>query len=170
MAVRSGKAIRFNEQVVRPIGRTASGVRGITLGHETDEVVGMICVENQSEDVLVISEKGYGKRSLIDDYRITNRGGKGVKTINITQKTGDLVTIIAVKDTNDLMIITQGGMTIRLAVSQVSVYGRATQGVRLINLKEDDKIASLARVNISEDSQSEGDEENPEEITDNNMS
>ena len=157
MAVESGKAIRFNEQIVRAIGRTASGVKGITLGYEGDVVVGMICVKDREEDVLVISENGYGKRSKVYDYRITFRGGKGVKTINITEKTGKLVAIKAVNDTDDLMIITQVGMTIRLAVSQVAVYGRAAQGVRLINLKEDDKIASVARVRITENKDGDGD-------------
>ncbi len=151
IAVRSGKAIRFNEQIVRAIGRTASGVRGITLGNEKDEVIGMVCVNNENnEDVLVISENGYGKRSKIEDYRVTNRGGKGVKTINITEKTGDLIAIKNVSDENDLMIITEHGLTIRLAASSISVLGRATQGVRLINLKEEDRIASVARVTIAE--------------------
>ncbi len=146
IAVKSGKAIRFHENIVRPIGRTASGVRGITLGNENDEVVGMICVENESEDVLVVSEKGYGKRSSIEGYRITNRGGKGVKTINLTEKTGSLIAIKSVIDENDLMIITQNGLTIRLPISALRVMGRAAQGVRLINLKEEDRIASVARV------------------------
>ncbi len=151
IAVRSGKAIRFNEQIVRAIGRTASGVRGITLGNEKDEVIGMVCVNNENnEDVLVISENGYGKRSKIEDYRVTNRGGKGVKTINVTEKTGDLIAIKNVSDENDLMIITEHGLTIRLAASSISVLGRATQGVRLINLKEEDRIASVARVTIAE--------------------
>lgn len=148
IAVRSGKAIRFHEGIVRPIGRTASGVRGISLGSDSDEVVGMISVENESADVLVVSEKGYGKRSSIEDYRVTNRGGKGVKTINITEKTGDLITIKGVTDTDDLMIITQKGLTIRLPISELRIMGRATQGVRLINLKEDDAIASIARVDV----------------------
>ncbi|VAW12604.1 DNA gyrase subunit A [hydrothermal vent metagenome] len=151
MAVKSGKAIRFNENKVRAIGRTASGVRGITLGNQDDEVIGMVCVEGESENILVISENGYGKRSQISDYRITNRGGKGVKTINITKKTGSLIAMKSVIDTNDLMIITQGGLTIRLAVSQIPVIGRASQGVRLINLKEEDIIASVARVSIPEE-------------------
>ena len=146
IAVKSGKAIRFHEDIVRAIGRTASGVRGITLGNEHDEVVGMICVEGESEDVLVVSEKGYGKRSSIADYRITNRGGKGVKTINITEKTGSLIAIKSVNNENDLMIITQNGLTIRLPISALRVMGRAAQGVRLINLKEEDRIASVARV------------------------
>ncbi len=148
IAVRSGKAIRFHEGIVRPIGRTASGVRGISLGSDSDEVIGMISVENESADVLVVSEKGYGKRSSIEDYRVTNRGGKGVKTINITEKTGDLITIKGVTDTDDLMIITQKGLTIRLPISELRIMGRATQGVRLINLKEDDAIASIARVDV----------------------
>ncbi|MCG6188006.1 DNA gyrase subunit A [Maribellus maritimus] len=159
LAVRSGKAIRFNESIVRAIGRTASGVRGITLGNPNDEVIGMVCVNNGNEDILVISENGYGKRSKIDDYRITNRGGKGVKTINITEKTGDLITIKSVSNDNDLMIITQHGLTIRLAVSSISVLGRATQGVRVINLKNDDRIASVARVTIEEEAEVENDSE-----------
>jgi DNA gyrase subunit A len=150
IAVKSGKAIRFNEKTVRPIGRTASGVRGITLGNENDEVIGMVCVNNPDEDILVISANGYGKRSKIDDYRITNRGGKGVKTINITEKTGDLIAVKNVSNSNDLMIITENGLTIRLAVSAISILGRATQGVRLINLKDEDRIASVARVTIEE--------------------
>ncbi|WP_167609532.1 DNA gyrase subunit A [Maribellus sediminis] len=150
IAVRSGKAIRFNESIVRPIGRTASGVRGITLGSEQDEVIGMICVMNENEDILVVSENGYGKRSKIDDYRVTNRGGKGVKTINVTEKTGDLIAIKNVSDENDLMIITEKGLTIRLAVSSISVLGRATQGVRVINLRDDDSIASVARVTVED--------------------
>ncbi len=146
IAVKSGKAIRFNESNVRAIGRTASGVRGITLGNEQDEVVGMICVKSEEENVLVVSENGFGKRSEVNDYRMTNRGGKGVKTINITDKTGSLIAIKSVTDENDLMIITQNGLTIRLPISQIRVMGRAAQGVRLINLKDDDKIASVARV------------------------
>jgi len=148
LAVRSGKAIRFNEKIVRPIGRTASGVRGVTLGSESDEVIGMVCVHDENEDILVISENGYGKRSKIEDYRITNRGGKGVKTINITEKTGNLIAVKSVSIDNDLMIITQNGLTIRLSVNKISILGRATQGVRLINLRGDDRIASVARVSI----------------------
>ncbi|MFV0289948.1 MAG: DNA gyrase subunit A [Mangrovibacterium sp.] len=155
IAVRSGKAIRFHEEIVRAIGRTATGVRGITLGHANDEVIGMITIENQSEDVLVVSEKGYGKRSSIEDYRVTNRGGKGVKTINITEKTGDLIAIKNVSDANDLMIITHSGITIRLSIDDLRVMGRATQGVRLINLRNDDKIASVARVEVQESEESE---------------
>ncbi len=150
MAVRTGKAIRFNENIVRAIGRTASGVRGVSLS-ENDEVVGMICVENESEDVMVVSENGFGKRSRIEDYRITNRGGKGVKTINITDKTGALVAIKSVTDDDDLMIITENGITIRMAINSVRLMGRAAQGVRLINLRDNDKIASVARVGKSTD-------------------
>ena len=160
IAVRSGKAIRFNEEKVRPMGRTASGVKGVTLANESDEVIGMICLdpEIENEDILVISENGYGKRSKIEDYRITNRGGKGVKTINITEKTGDLIAIKNVTDLTDLMIITLNGLTIRLAVSAISLLGRATQGVRLINLKNDDQIASVARVKREEESTVENDD------------
>src|SRR5690554_1671863 len=146
LAVRSGKAIRFNETKVRPMGRNASGVKGVTLANDKDEVIGMICLQNEEEDILVISENGYGKRSRLDDYRVTNRGGKGVKTMNITGKTGKLISIKSVSDNNDLMIITQLGLTIRLAVSSISLLGRATQGVRLIHLKGEDSIASVARV------------------------
>ncbi len=160
LAVKSGKAIRFPEEIVRPIGRTASGVRGIRLGSDTDEVIGMVCVQDENEDILVVSENGYGKRSKIDDYRITNRGGKGVKTINITEKTGKLIAIKSVSDDNDLMIITHNGITIRLAVSSISILGRATQGVKVINLKGDNTIASVARVNAVEDV----DEENAENM------
>ena len=150
LAVRSGKAIRFNESIVRAIGRTASGVRGIRLGNEQDEVIGMVCVQDENEDILVISENGYGKRSKIDNYRITNRGGKGVKTINITEKTGKLIAMKSVSDDNDLMIITHNGLTIRLAVSSISVLGRATQGVKVIKLKGENTIASVARINTEE--------------------
>jgi len=150
LAVRSGKAIRFNEKIVRAIGRTASGVRGVKLGTPKDEVIGMVCVNDGNEDILVISENGYGKRSKIDDYRVTNRGGKGVKTINITEKTGDLIAMKSVSNDNDLMIITEHGLTIRLAVNTISILGRATQGVKVINLKGDDRIASVARVAIVE--------------------
>lgn len=142
MAVKGGKAIRFNEKELRPIGRTASGVRGITLA-PGDEVIGMISVENESEDILVVSENGYGKRSKIADYRITRRGGKGVKTINVTDKTGNLIALKGVIDTDDLMIITKKGLTIRLAIDQLRVMGRATQGVKLINLKGNDQIAAV---------------------------
>jgi DNA gyrase subunit A len=146
MALRSGRAIRFNESTVRPMGRTATGVRGVTLGHDKDEVVGMIAVESSEATILVVSEKGYGKRTDIEDYRVTNRGGKGVKTINITDKTGDLVAIKNVTDADDLMIINKSGIVIRIAVSELRVMGRATQGVRLITLKGNDEIASVARI------------------------
>jgi len=169
IAVKSGKAIRFHEDIIRAIGRTASGVRGITLGSEQDEVVGMIAVENESDDVLVVSEKGYGKRSSISDYRVTNRGGKGVKTINITEKTGSLITLKSVVDSNDLMIITEKGLTIRLPISDLRIMGRATQGVRLINLKEDDAIASIARVDIDRNSEVSLDEETAEDQKDNEI-
>ncbi len=155
IAVKSGKAIRFNESKVRAIGRTASGVRGITLGNEHDEVVGMICVKNEDENVLVVSENGYGKRSEVEDYRMTNRGGKGVKTINVTDKTGSLIAIKSVVDINDLMIITQNGLAIRQPISAIRVMGRAAQGVRLINLKGNDKIASVARVTFENGNQVE---------------
>ena len=146
IAAREGKAIRFNESTVRPIGRVGAGVRGISI-EENDEVVGMICVEPDSkQDVLVLSENGYGKRTDLDEYRITNRGGKGVKTINITEKTGKLISIQAVTDENDLMIINRSGLTIRTAVSQIRLAGRATQGVRIINLREGDAIASVMAV------------------------
>ena len=146
LGLRSGKCIRFNELKVRPMGRTASGVKGVTLGGPDDEVIGMICIENGDFNILVVSEKGYGKKSDIDSYRITNRGGKGVKTINITKKTGKLVAIKAVNDESDLMIITKSGTTIRLAVADLRVLGRATQGVRLINIREGDEIASVTSV------------------------
>ena len=151
LAVRSGRAVRFPEATVRPMGRTASGVRGITLSGVDDIVIGMITVLNESEDVLVVSENGYGKRSSISDYRITNRGGKGVKTINVTDKTGKLIALKDVTDQNDLMIITQGGNILRIPVSSLRVMGRATQGVRLINLKENDSIASVAYVEVGEE-------------------
>jgi DNA gyrase subunit A len=148
IGLKSGRAIRFEEKNVRPMGRNAAGVRGITLADAKDEVVGMVCVENGSQDILVVSENGYGKRSNLEDYRITNRGGKGVKTINITEKTGYLIAINAVQDGNDLMIVNRSGIIIRLAVNELRVMGRATQGVRLINLKEDDYIASVAKIEI----------------------
>lgn len=146
MALRSGRAIRFNESTVRPMGRTATGVRGVTLASERDEVVGMISIDNPESTILVVSEKGYGKRTDIDDYRVTNRGGKGVKTINVTDKTGELVAIKDVTDKDDLMIINRSGIVIRIAVKELRIMGRATQGVRLITLKGDDEIASVAKV------------------------
>ncbi len=146
MALKSGRAIRFNERDVRPMGRNASGVRGVMLNNEEDEVVGMICMENDSYDILVVSENGYGKRSKLDDYRITKRGGKGVKTINITEKTGNLISIDSVTDKDDLMIINRSGLLIRMAVSDLRVMGRATQGVRLISLRDNDQIAAVTKV------------------------
>ncbi|RYY34640.1 MAG: DNA gyrase subunit A [Sphingobacteriaceae bacterium] len=146
MALKSGRAIRFNEATVRPMGRTATGVRGITLDNENDEVVGMISINDPETTVLVVSEKGYGKRTDIEDYRVTNRGGKGVKTLSVTEKTGKLVAIKDVTDKDDLMIINRSGVIIRIAMSQLRVMGRATQGVRLITLKGNDEIASVAKV------------------------
>lgn len=151
LAVQSGRAVRFNESAVRPMGRTASGVRGITLSGSDDMVIGMITVEDEAADVLVVSEHGYGKRSAIGDYRITNRGGKGVKTINITDKTGRLIALKGVSDQYDLMIITQAGIVLRIPVSDLRVMGRATQGVKLINISENDSIASVAYVEVNEE-------------------
>ena len=150
MGLKSGKAIRFQEQKVRAVGRTAQGVKGVTLGHDKDEVIGMICIADQESNVLVVSKQGYGKRSAVEDYRITNRGGKGVKTISITEKTGELIAILNVTDDMDLMIINKSGLTIRMSVDELRVMGRATQGVRLINLKGKDEIAAVAKV-IKED-------------------
>lgn len=148
MALKSGRAIRFNEKTVRPMGRNASGVRGVRLANAQDEVIGMICLQNADQDILVVSENGYGKKSKLEDYRVTNRGGKGVKTINITTKTGDLIAIKDVTDNDDLMIINRSGIIIRMAVADLRVMGRATQGVRLINIREGDAIASVARVEV----------------------
>ncbi len=177
LAVKSGKSIRFHESHARAIGRTASGVRGITLGSEKDELVGMVCVANEEDNILVVSEHGYGKRSRIEDYRVTNRGGKGVKTINITEKTGALVSIKNVTDGDDLMIITEAGVTIRLPVGEIRMTGRAAQGVKLINLREDDSIASVARVELTEieeviteiDADSEGNETNENQTGEENL-
>jgi DNA gyrase subunit A len=152
LALRSGKAIRFEESKTRPMGRNASGVRGITLADKNDEVIGMIAVDDKESNILVVSENGYGKRSELDDYRITNRGGKGVKTINVTEKTGKLVSIKNVNDTDDLMIINKSGIAIRMAVSDLRVMGRATQGVRLIKVRGEDSIAAVAKVMSDEDS------------------
>ncbi|MFZ9942210.1 MAG: DNA gyrase subunit A [Bacteroidia bacterium] len=147
MALKSGRAIRFNESTVRPMGRNATGVRGVTLGDEQDEVVGMVCVnDSQSETILVVSENGYGKRTDLDDYRVTNRGGKGVKTLNITDKTGNLVAIKSVFENDELMIINKSGICIRMPIKDIRVMGRATQGVRVIRLNEEDQIASVARI------------------------
>ena len=153
LALKSGKAIRFEEAKTRPMGRTASGVRGITLADDNDEVIGMVSVNDFESDILVVSEKGYGKRSKLDDYRITNRGGKGVKTLNISEKTGNLVAIKNVDDQHDLMIINRSGLTIRMAVEVLRFMGRATQGVKLINIKDNDDIAAVAKVIHERDSE-----------------
>ena len=166
LALKSGKAIRFEEAKTRPMGRNASGVRGIRLQHDNDEVIGMVSVNDMESNILVVSSNGYGKRSRLEDYRITNRGGKGVKTISITEKTGDLVAIKNVDDTNGLMIINKSGIAIRMAVKNLRVMGRATQGVKLINLKESDSIAAVAKVVHEEDE--ENHEENIEIIDENN--
>ncbi|MDV6168506.1 DNA gyrase subunit A [Flavobacterium sp. DG1-102-2] len=151
IAVKSGKLVRFEEGKTRPMGRSASGVRGITLADDSDEVIGMVSVNDMNSEILVVSENGYGKRSSLDDYRITNRGGKGVKTLNITDKTGKLVSINGVTDADDLMIINKSGLTIRMMVSDLRVMGRATQGVRLINIKGNDSIAAVTKVVREED-------------------
>ncbi|MCH2193892.1 DNA gyrase subunit A [Kordia sp.] len=159
LAVKSGKAIRFEEEKTRPMGRNASGVRGITLADENDEVVGMVAVNDMESNILVVSENGYGKRSSLEDYRITNRGGKGVKTISVTEKTGNLVAIKNVTDEDGLMIINKSGIAIRMAVSDLRVMGRATQGVRLINIKGKDSIASVAKVRNGQQEEEEGAED-----------
>ena len=151
LALKSGKAIRFNEEKTRAVGRTAQGVKGITLGGPDDEVIGMVCVKDPESSVLVVSSNGYGKRSAVEDYRITNRGGKGVKTLQITEKTGELISILNVTDEHDLMIVNKSGITIRMAAADLRVMGRATQGVRLINLKGNDEIASVCRVPKADD-------------------
>lgn len=159
MALKSGRAIRFNEKTVRPMGRNASGVRGITLTSGTDEVIGMVCIPKDKQcEIMVVSENGYGKRSSIDEYRVTNRGGKGVKTINITEKTGMLIAIKVVTDTDDLMIINKSGIIIRMAVTDLRVVGRATQGVRLIRINENDAIAAVTKVEMDVTENGEGDE------------
>jgi DNA gyrase subunit A len=165
MALKSGRAIRFNEATVRPMGRTATGVRGVTLENEQDEVVGMIAINDLGTTILVVSEKGYGKRTDVDDYRVTNRGGKGVKTINVTEKTGKLVAIKDVTDGDDLMIINRSGVIIRIAMNQLRTMGRATQGVRLISLKESDEIASVAKIEHSEEEELEAAIESSLDIT-----
>jgi len=165
LAVRAGKAIRFHEKTVRPMGRTASGVTGIRFTSPSDEVVGMICIQDTSTNVLVVSENGYGKRTELEDYRVTNRGGKGVKTINITDKTGPLIAIKAVTDKDDIMIINKSGLTIRLAVANLRLMGRATQGVRLINIKSGDSIAAVTDVVGSADNP---DERDPEDFSEEN--
>jgi len=167
IALKSGKSIRFDESKTRPMGRNASGVRGITLRDDKDEVVGMVSIPDDDTDILVVSEKGYGKRSKLSDYRMTNRGGKGVKTINITEKTGELVAIKNVTDNDDLMIINKSGITIRMGVADLRVMGRATQGVKLINIKDNDSIAAVAKVWSEEDEDIEGPEDS--EGTDNEI-
>ena len=162
MALKSGKAIRFEEAKTRPMGRSASGVRGIRLQHDKDEVVGMVSVNDMDSNILVVSSNGYGKRSKLEDYRITNRGGKGVKTISITEKTGNLVSIKNVNDSNGLMIINKSGIAIRMAVKDLRVMGRATQGVKLINIKEGDSIAAVAKVKHEDEDESAVDQENSE--------
>lgn len=159
MGLRSGKAIRFNENTVRAVGRTAQGVKGVTLGYEGDEVIGMVCISDENTDILVVSEKGYGKRSPVTDYRITNRGGKGVMTLKVTEKTGDLIAILNVTDEYDLMIINKSGIILRMKVADMRQQGRATQGVRLINLKNSDAIASVTRVIPEDDEEEFNDEE-----------
>ncbi|MDA9756198.1 DNA gyrase subunit A [Flavobacteriales bacterium] len=159
MGLRSGKAIRFHESTARAVGRTAMGVKGVTLGGPNDEVIGMVCINDTSSDILVVSENGYGKRSAVDDYRITNRGGKGVKTLQVTEKTGELISILNVTDENDLMIINKSGITIRMAVEELRVMGRATQGVRLISLRGKDAIAAICKVPKSDDEDGEMPEE-----------
>ncbi|HAW73083.1 MAG TPA: DNA gyrase subunit A, partial [Flavobacteriales bacterium] len=156
IGLKSGKAIRFHESKTRAVGRTAMGVKGVTLGGPNDEVIGMVCVRSADSDILVVSSKGYGKRSAVEDYRITNRGGKGVKTISVTEKTGELISILNVTDEEDLMIINKSGITIRTGVEELRVMGRATQGVRLISLRGNDQIASVCRVPKSEEEEEEG--------------
>ena len=159
MGLRSGKAIRFPEEKVRAVGRTAQGVKGVTLGGPKDEVVGMVIIVDGSKDVLVVSEHGYGKRSAVEDYRITNRGGKGVKTLSVTEKTGELVAILGVTDEDDLMVINKSGITIRTGADELRTMGRATQGVRLINLRKNDSIAAVCRTPKSEEEEVIGDGE-----------
>jgi DNA gyrase subunit A len=167
IANKNGRAIRFNESRVRDMGRISTGVKGMELDDENDEVVGMVVVDPQNPDnIMVVSEKGYGKRSELEEYRVTNRGGKGVKTINITEKTGKLVAIKTVKDENDLMIINKSGIAIRFDVSTIRVMGRATQGVRLINLeKREDEIASVCKVDKAEEEEEVVNSETSAEFT-----
>lgn len=164
IAKSEGKAVRFNERDVRPMGRTASGVRGVTLESAEDRVIGMVCLSHDNANLLVVSEKGYGKRSLIEDYRITRRGGKGVKTINVTEKTGKLVAIKSVIDNDDLMIINKSGISIRISVAELRVMGRATQGVRLIKLNEEDAISSVEKIQKIEEDITETDSTTTEDI------
>jgi DNA gyrase subunit A len=164
MAVKSGRAIRFEEEKVRPTGRGAIGVAGIEVDDANDEVIGMICVrrDDRTRTVLVVSDKGYGKRTPIDEYRITNRGGKGVKTISVTEKTGKLVGILDVTESEDLMITNKSGVTIRMSVAGVSEQGRATQGVKLIRLDENDEIAAITKLDKLEE-ESNGSLQSPTE-------
>ena len=170
LALKSGRCIRFNESKVRPMGRTASGVRGITLAGKGDEVVGMVTASDENCTIMVVSENGYGKRSDLADYRVTNRGGKGVKTLNVTDKTGQLISIRNVEDGDDLMIINKSGILIRISVADIRVMGRATQGVRLINIRSGDAIAAVAKVekDMVEDAE-EGEMDN-DELNGNEMS
>lgn len=174
LAINTGKAIRFNESNVRAVGRNSMGVRGVTLSNPEDKVIGMICVEDPLSSVLVVSEKGYGKRSLVEDYRITNRGGKGVKTITISEKTGNLIAIKNVKDTDGMMIINKSGVMIRMGMKDIRVMGRATQGVRLISLRKNDEIAAVAKVENDEDEENEIDNleaiSTEEQVDDNTLS
>lgn len=163
IALRSGRAIRFNESKVRPMGRTASGVKGVSLANDQDVVVGLVAISSPDTTLLVVSEKGYGKRSDIEDYRVTNRGGKGVKTLNISEKTGNLVSILGVNDQYQIMIINKSGITIRMAVSDLRVMGRATQGVRLIKIQEGDAIASVAKFEFTDIIDEEGELAKPDE-------
>jgi DNA gyrase subunit A len=166
LALRSGRAIRFNELKVRPMGRNAAGVRGISFTGPTDEVVGMICIPQDKRcEILVVSENGYGKRSNIEDYRVTNRGGKGVKTINITEKTGNLIAIKMVTDQDDLMIINRSGIIIRMAIGNLRVVGRATQGVRLLQINAGDSIAAVAKVEVEDEEEITEIINQPEEAT-----
>lgn len=168
MGTKEGKAIRFNEKTVRAVGRTAQGVKAVTLDGENNEVIGMVCVDKPDADILVVSEKGFGKRSALEDYRITNRGGKGVKTINITEKTGSLIAILAVDDDHDFMIINKSGITIRLRVDELRVVGRATQGVKLINLRGSDEIAAVC--SVIKDDENDATDQNDEGGNDENQS
>ena len=168
LATKLGKVCRFPEAKVRPMGRNASGVIGIDLNDEEgdkNEVIGMICIDDMNANVLVVSEKGYGKRSDIEEYRITNRGGKGVKTINITDKTGHLIGIKSVTDANDLMIITKNGIAIRMNVADLRVMGRATQGVRLINIQDTDSIAAVTKVDHEDEADIIAEGEIPEGVS-----
>jgi len=168
IAVESGRAIHFHETQVRAMGRTAAGVRGIYIDHSTgDKVIGMVCIEREDADLLVVSQKGFGKRSKVSEYRITKRGGKGVKTLNITDKTGHLVAIKEVLDTDNLMIINKSGITIRMEVKNLRVMGRATQGVKLIRLNEKNEISSVEAIHRIDDSEEESEdntEANSEEV------